>query len=234
MSEIKVELITYTPNPDNIVYMAAKTCYSKSVDYTVDYDKNKRANLISKVLKSGHTSILEHVSYTFGITGVSRVFLAQVTRHRIGVAFSVRSMRYVNLSDTSMDDMYYPGIKPNEVIMKAYEDSFKSYNDLIEMGIDKEDARYVLPNGSPSPMMITMNARELLHYFNLRCCTRAQEEHRIVATKMLRLVKTTSDVIFRKAGPSCVSLGYCPEGEKSCGIRPTLDKLLDAYKRIGE
>jgi len=228
MSTINVTLITHTPDPDNIVYMAARTCYSKEVDYLAEH--TNRAGLIRKVIKSGHTSVLEHVNYTFGLTGVSRVFLAQVTRHRVGVAFSVRSMRYVNLADTELDDMYYFGDHDAEVA-EAYQKALAAYQALVDQGVLKEDARYVLPNGSPSPMMITMNARELLHYFGLRCCQRAQTEHRIVANKMLALVKPTSEVIFEKAGPACAQLGYCPEGALSCGRVFTLDQAIEAYRR---
>lgn len=229
MSKIDVCLIAHTPDPDNVVYMAAKTCYSKEVDYLADHSTSNRAKLIRSVVASGHTSILEHVSYSFGITGVSRVFLAQVTRHRVGVAFSVRSMRYVDLTQMELDDMYYP-TSDKVPFTQSYHQSLQDYQRLVDHGVPKEDARYVLPNGAPSPMMLTMNTRELLHYFSLRCCERAQTEHRIVANKMLNLAKTTSEVIFEKAGPSCVLLGYCPEGTRSCGKAPTLDELLTAYK----
>ena len=228
---IHVKLITHTPYPDDIVYLAAKTCYSKEVDYnsSIEIPMEEKIKLIKKVIASGHLSVLEHVNFTFAITGVSRVFLAQITRHRIA-SYSVRSMRYVNLEDTDpYRDMIYP-LNCHEIpeFVESYKDSLKTYSDLIKKGINKEDARYVLPNGSPSPMMVTMNARELLHYFALRCCNRTQKEHQFVAVTMLGIVKHTCH-LFDNAGASCTQLGYCPEGDKSCGAYPTLDELKEAY-----
>lgn len=228
---IEVKLITHTPYPDTIVYLAAKTCYSKEVDYDacIEISEEEKLKLIQKVIKSGHLSVLEHVNYTFALIGVSRVFLSQITRHRLA-SYSVRSMRYVNLTDTNVNDMPYSEISE---IRESYKRSLEDYTTLIKKGIMKEDARYVLPNASPSPMMVTMNARELLHYFSLRCCKRAQLEHRRVATDMMMLVKRTCH-LFDNAGPSCVQLGYCPEGDKSCGKSPTLDMLKDAYYKKGD
>lgn len=227
---IEVKLITHTPYPDDIVYLAAKTCYSKEVDYdsSIEIPMEEKIKLIQKVIKSGHLSVLEHVNYTFALLGVSRVFLAQITRHRIA-SYSVRSMRYVNLSDINIDEMPYSEVPE---IRESYRRSLEDYTNLIRKGIMKEDARYVLPNGSPSPMMVTMNARELLHYFSLRCCKRTQLEHRRVANDMMMLVKHTCH-LFDNAGPSCVQLGYCPE-DNTCGKEPTLDMLKEAYYKKGD
>ena len=213
---IHVKLITHTPYPDDVVYLAAKTCYSKEVDYdsSIEIPTEEKIKLIRKVIASGHLSVLEHVNFTFAIMGVSRVFLAQITRHRIA-SYSVRSMRYVNLEDTDpVRDMIYPrNCYDIPEFVESYKRSLKDYSTLIEKGIEKEDA----------------NARELLHYFALRCCNRTQKEHQTVAITMLNIVQNTCH-LFDNSGASCNQLGYCPEGDKSCGAYPTLDELKKAYR----
>lgn len=238
--EPKVELVTYTPNPDYVVYLAARTCYSKDIDYNIKdkkYNQEQVEKLIDKVKKAGHHSVFEHVSFTFAIKDVSRAFLAQITRHRIGVSFSVASQRYIDMSETDTEDFIY-GVAPHVgemtknlgdgIYERLYHDALSTYSQLLDLGYEKEEARLVLPNGTPTKMVMTMNARELMHYFALRCCQRAMTEHREVAYKMLKLVQRIAPITFRNVGASCVQLGYCPES-KGCGVYPTLEELKEAY-----
>lgn len=103
----------------------------------------------------------------------------------------------------------------------------KVYKTLLAYGIDMEDARYILPNACTTNIIVSMNARQLRHFFALRCCNRAQKELRELADKMLELVKEVAPTIFENAGPSCVQAGYCPEGKRSCGRAMTLERMLD-------
>lgn len=186
-----------------------------------------------KTLVSGN-STWEHVSFTFAIEGISRVVSHELVRHRIGCSYSQRSQRYCAEGECDF-------IEPNTISKKqdeAPDDIFwasvcnakDDYKDLLEEGIPKEDARYVLPNATATRMIVTMNARALLHFFNLRCCNRALKEIRDLANTMLELVKDIAPTLFNDAGASCVSLGYCPEGKMCCGKAPTLQKLKQSYK----
>ena len=230
---MKVTLLTHTPTPEKIVAAAARCCYSnddpdKLLDEMTD---EKAARFLQKLNDLGHQSPLEHVSFTFSISGVSRALLAQITRHRLA-SFSVRSQRYCGFEKS--DFIKPPSIVKSEV-NNIFDDSLSqaksNYDELIDAGIAKEDARMVLPNASVTSMVLTMNARELLHFFSLRCCTRAQWEIRQLANEMVKLVKQTAPNIFQKAGAACDQLGYCPEGKFSCGKAPALDKILEVYNR---
>ena len=213
---MNVQLLAHTPAPEQLVAASAKLCYSAaSIADLAAIEADKAAEFISR-LPEAHQSPLEHVSFTFGIEGVSRAMLAQITRHRIA-SFSVQSQRYVN-----MDGFGYvipPSIAANQDALDEYE-HFMDRADLVytylrSSGIPAEDARFVLPNACETRMIVTMNARELLHFFSLRCCKRAQWEIRAVADEMLRLCKEVAPEIFAKAGPGCVR-GHCPEGKMRC------------------
>ena len=213
---MNVQLLAHTPAPEQLVAASAKLCYSAaSIADLAAIEADKAAEFISR-LPEAHQSPLEHVSFTFGIEGVSRAMLAQITRHRIA-SFSVQSQRYVN-----MDEFGYvipPSIAANQDALDEYE-HFMDRADLVytylrSSGIPAEDARFVLPNACETRMIVTMNARELMHFFSLRCCKRAQWEIRAVADEMLRLCKEVAPEIFAKAGPGCVR-GHCSEGKMGC------------------
>lgn len=229
---MKVTLLTHTPMPEKIVAAAARCCYSnddpdKLLDEMTD---EKAAKFLQKLNDLGHKSPLEHVSFTFAISGVSRALLAQITRHRLA-SFSVRSQRYCGFEKS--DFINPPSIAKSDIkdiFDEALRQSKSNYDSLIEKEIAKEDARMVLPNAASTSMVVTMNARELLHFFNLRCCTRAQWEIRNLAEEMVKLVKEIAPNLFARAGAACVQLGYCPEGKFSCGKAPSLDKILETYK----
>lgn len=213
---MNVQLLAHTPAPEQLVAASARLCYSAaSIADLAAIESDKAAEFIGR-LPEAHQSPFEHVSFTFGIEGVSRAMLAQITRHRIA-SFSVQSQRYVN-----MDEFGYvvpPSIAANQDALDEYE-HFMDRADLVytylrSCGIPAEDARFVLPNACETRMIVTMNARELLHFFSLRCCKRAQWEIRAVADEMLRLCKEVAPEIFAKAGPGCVR-GHCPEGKMGC------------------
>ena len=213
---MKVTLITHTPEPERLVAASAKLCYSSaSIADLAAIEADKAAEFIGK-LPEAHQSPFEHVSFTFGIEGVSRAMLAQITRHRIA-SFSVQSQRYVEMGRFGY--VIPQTIAENDEALDEYQHLMCLvrivYNKLIEFGTPAEDARFVLPNACETRMIVTMNARELLHFFSLRCCKRAQWEIRAVADEMLRLCKEVAPEIFAKAGPGCVR-GHCPEGKMGC------------------
>lgn len=239
----QVLLLTHTPNPEQYIAAAAKLCYSASDIPTLldNLTPEKTEAFLQRLTDLGHQSPIEHVTFTFGIEGVSRSLLAQITRHRIA-SFSVQSQRYVK--EQNMQYVTPPQIAQDEEAARLYEqamqqavDSYHKLADLLEEkhyakflaeGMNEkaahsaaekkaiEDARFVLPNACETKMIVTMNARSLMNFFHLRCCERAQWEIRDVATQMLRLVKEVSPTLFRNAGPGCVS-GPCPEGKMCCG-----------------
>lgn len=254
---MKVELIASTNNPENIVAAAAKLCYSSS-DATKLLDNLTPENVekfISKLSSMGHQSPFEHISYTFSITGVSRTLLAQLTRHRIA-SYSVRSQRYVD--ESNFEFITPSSIENNPKAKKIYQDTMESiraayteikdilYEDLISneeneisrdqsrklMKIAQEDARYILPNATETKLVMTMNARSLFNFFNLRCCERAQSEIRKLAYEMLKLCYESSPNIFRYAGPTCYH-GQCKEGAMSCGKMVQVKRKGDSIRGIG-
>ena len=203
---MNVRLIAYTPNPDDVCATAAAVCYAA---------KDGKKSL-AHALASGHDSVAEHAAFTFLIEGVSRALLAQLTRHRIA-SFSVQSQRYVDMS--RFEFVMPPSIQVHPTLRKEFFeliDRIKSfYDEAVEEGIPKEDARFVLPNACGTQITMTMNARELRHFFSLRCCNRAQWEIRQMADEMLALCKEAAPMLFADAGPGCVR-GQCPE-KRPCG-----------------
>lgn len=222
-----VKILAHTPEPEKLIAAAAKLCYSSSpVDEIMDNLTDEAVEkFLTKLVDMGHESPTEHVSFTFMIDGVSRALLAQITRHRLA-SFSVRSQRYVN--ENGFDYVIPPEIAKDTHLRKKFVDKVEIMNDLYNylvmelMGQGKtreqaqEDARFALPNACATSMVMTMNARELMHFFNKRCCNRAQWEIRSVADEMLRQCKEVAPILFKNAGAPCVK-GSCPEGLMSCG-----------------
>lgn len=204
---MNVVLARYTKDPEEMAGLAASVCTNSG---------NHRAAL-RHALASGHESVIEHVSFTFHVFGVSRALLAQLTRHRIA-SFSVQSQRYVDMED--MPVVVPPSIQRNELAMTAWNtvmEQIRAAYDLYvnDLAIPKEDARFITPQAAQTVLIITMNARELRHLFSLRCCNRAQWEIREMADKMLAICKEYCPLIFEDAGPGCVR-GHCSE-ERPCG-----------------
>ncbi|MFA4885245.1 MAG: FAD-dependent thymidylate synthase [Desulfotomaculaceae bacterium] len=230
--KLSVSLLRYTPDPQEIIAMGAKLCYSPAdvEELKKGIEARNQEPFLERLMEFSHLSPIEHASFTFGIEGVSRSLLAQITRHRIA-SFSVKSQRYVSEASAAKEEDVFGYIIPPRIealgteavqtfasqmrqIQKWYDDWVEKLGNSGESA--NEDARFVLPNAAETKMLVTMNARELLHFFNLRCCNRAQWEIRALATEMLRLVKQAAPVVFREAGPGCLQ-GPCPEGKMSCG-----------------
>ncbi len=238
--KLKVLLLKHTPAPEETVALAAKLCYSKSTisDLNEKISSKDQTEFIKKLMDMGHESVLEHVSFTFGVEGVSRVLLAQLTRHRIA-SFSVQSQRYVSYENgfgyiipESISALGEEAVnefsEQMETIQKWYTQWQKKLGNMGEKS--NEDARFVLPNACETRIIVTMNVRELRHFFSLRMCSRAQWEIRRMAEEMFRLCFETAPALFANAGPACLR-GKCPEGEKSCGqaakIRENRDKMIN-------
>ncbi|MEN3185899.1 MAG: FAD-dependent thymidylate synthase [Atribacterota bacterium] len=210
-----VSLVTWTPEPEITIALAARTCYSTNPPQEIAVEKARQ--LIRELLHRGHESILEHASFTFRIEGISRVASHQLVRHRLA-SYAQQSQRYVSLEVS--DFVCPPIVEENpqakslywEVVQRCKE----AYGKLLALGIPKEDARYIIPQGMTTNLVFTANARELLHVFRLRLCNRAQWEIRELCLRMLAIVQGKAPAVFEFAGPPCVD-GICPEGEKSCG-----------------
>ncbi|MEM2943920.1 MAG: FAD-dependent thymidylate synthase [Methanomassiliicoccales archaeon] len=222
---MKVKLLSYTKDAEKLCAAAAQSCYSERpasdlLETMAEATPNK---IIPKVVGMGHHSVIEHAYYTFSLEGVSRALTHQLVRHRIA-SYSQQSQRYVSMKQA--DYVIPPSIIADTDLNKKFrnlmDEIWKIYSELCDK-VDVEDARYVLPNACTTNITVTMNARELFHFFSLRCCNRAQWEIREVADRMLAEVKKVSPVIFENAGPPCVR-GPCPEGQFSCG-KPRREEL---------
>ncbi len=248
---MKVTLISHTPEPEKLVAIAGKLCYSSSdigslKDGLTD-DKIK--NYVKMLVSIGHESVMEHVSFTFGIEGISRACSHQLVRHRIA-SYSQKSQRYVN--ESGFEFITPPAIhevpEAEAEYMKMISEITESYNKISDLltdhhksnfineGLDEktalskarkmanEDARFILPNACETKIIVTMNVRSLFNFFRHRCCNRAQWEIRNVANEMLRLCLEVAPNIFCNTGASCVSEGKCPEGKMSCGKMAEMKK----------
>jgi thymidylate synthase (FAD) len=214
-----VQLLTHTPDPERVVAAAARLCYSaSSIDELMGREKEEQEKLLRKILDLGHFSVLEHVNFTFGVEGISRACSHQLVRHRLA-SYSQQSQRYVSF-DSQFEAVTPPSIAEKPELLEKYEkllgDLHQHYCDFMEAGIPAEDARFLLPNAATTKIVITMNARELKHFYHLRCCRRAQWEIQIMAREMLKLSRQAAPLLFATAGPGCLE-GPCPEGAMTCG-----------------
>lgn len=254
---MKVTILAHTPEPEKIAATAAKLCYSSSdigslKDGLTD---EKTESFIDMLVSIGHESVMEHVSFTFGIEGISRACSHQLVRHRIA-SYSQKSQRYVN--ENGFDFITPPAISENPEAKAEYDRMIReiteSYekiadiltedqkNKLLKEGADEktasskarklanEDARFILPNACETKIVVTMNVRSLFNFFRHRCCNRAQWEIRAVANEMLSLCLQIAPNIFKYAGPSCVASGKCPEGKMSCGKMKEVQAYFDQFK----
>jgi thymidylate synthase (FAD) len=217
---MQVSLLYHTSNPERAVATAARLCYApvgaaELMETMSDAQVNK---VLTTIMRSGHFSALEHASYTFAIDGVSRALTHQLVRHRVA-SFNQQSQRYVTYS--SEPEIVLPQTIADDPEARAAFDTaidvaYATYARLVEAGIPAEDARYVLPNACIAKIVVTMNIRELLHFFEVRCCNRAQWEIQKLARRMLDLVEPTAPYIFMDAGAAC-RRGSCREGKMTCG-----------------
>jgi thymidylate synthase (FAD) len=239
LKTLHVELLSYTPDAESVIFAAFRQCYASGfvMDTIVHQLKDEkiapeeRDQFLCDVLPMGHESPLEHVSFTFAIEGISRACSHQLVRHRLA-SYSQQSQRYCS-EGQELDYILPPSIAQIPEAKELYETFMQEAGEtyarlrglLQEHGRHKEssneDARFVLPNAAETKLISTFNARSLLNFFQLRCCTRAQWEIRALAHRMLHLVKEVSPTLFQKAGPKCEKLGMCFESPKfSCGRKP--------------
>jgi thymidylate synthase (FAD) len=219
---MNVKLIGFTPKPEKLPAMAAKLTHSISKPEDLDKSSDKELKaILEQVMNLGHTSVIEHTYFSFAISDVSRSLTHQLVRHRIA-SYAQQSQRYVNLNEPNY--VTPPKIAKNKEMKKAYDETmeniWKEYNKLLTLGIPSEDSRYILPNATCTNIIVTMNARSLLNFFELRCCLHAQWEIRQLANIMLKEVKKVAPTIFKNAGPACKSKKICPENKKDCPLYP--------------
>lgn len=235
---LRAALVRHTFEPESLTALGARLCYAGGdVDELMELiTKKDQQAFVERVMSMGHESVLEHASFTFLIEGVSRVLLAQLTRHRIA-SFSVQSQRYVSYAG-GFGYIVPPAIRAlGEDAVKEYEGQMAQMQEWYE-GWQKrlgdageksnEDARFVLPNACETRVLLTMNARELRHFFSLRMCSRAQWEIRRLAQSMFEACCRVAPVLFRDAGPGCLR-GACPEGKKSCGKQTEIRERRAAF-----
>ncbi len=236
-ARLNVVLLRHTPEPEEVVAMAAKLCYSPSgvEELKEKIEAKDQAAFVEKLASIGHLSPIEHVSFTFGIEGISRACSHQLVRHRVA-SYSQQSQRYVK--EEQFDYIIPPSIKQDPALVKEFErcmaEAQENYTKVLKRLEDfglkgeagQQDARYLLPNAAETKIVVTMNARELLHFFRVRTCNRAQWEIREMAERMLNLVKNAAPTIFARSGPACL-YAPCPEGKMTCG------KIEEVRKKYG-
>lgn len=240
-----VQLVRYTPDPEELVASAAKLCYASNTENILEQEQDKASGFIEKLMAMGHMSPIEHVSFTFYLEGISRTLTHQLVRHRIA-SYSQRSQRYVKHDE--FDFIMPPKLKGKSIEIDG--ETVKAedyYNETMEMIGERykvlnkilgdkgestnEDARYILPNACETKIFVTMNARELIHFFEERTCQRAQWEIRGVAEKMLMLAREKCPAVFNKIGPKCIRHKSCPEGQKTCGLYKEMrEKYLNTHE----
>ncbi len=216
---MKIELLEHTPNPDLLAGVAARSCKSSEgasgIRETESGEKLKK--VLRKTVERGHGSVIEHASFTFSIEGISRSCSHQLVRHRIA-SYSQQSQRHIKPTEEKF--VVPPSIKGNPAARgkfeEAMEKAWNAYEELVDEGVPKEDSRFVLPNSTKTNIVVTMNARSLINFFEQRTCLHAQWEIRTVAEKMLNEVKRVAPSIFEDAGPPCKRRESCPEKDENC------------------
>lgn len=233
--QMKVKLLKHTPNPEILCAAAALTSSRRGgLSETIkSLDLEKARKIIHNILGYGHYSVIEHAAFTFSLEGVSRALTHQLVRHRLA-SYTQQSQRYVTyetLEHYVMPRSIQQDKEAKRIFKEALENVSEVYHKLLKCNVPKEDARFILPNAAKTNIVVTMNARELRHFFNLRCCERSQWEIREVAIEMLRKVRGIAPVLFENTGPFCVEFGYCPEGNmkpQTCNI----EELKRRFKEI--
>ncbi|MBU2221699.1 MAG: FAD-dependent thymidylate synthase [Candidatus Omnitrophica bacterium] len=238
--KLNVKILDATKDAISIIYAACRQCYSPKfagdLIEEVKSDARKQEDFVRKVVSSGHESPIEHVKFTFAIEGVSRALTHQLVRHRIA-SFSQQSQRYVKA--TNFNYIIPPSIEQNKDLkgkfIRMMEEIQTGYNDLLDHFKRKDesgeqvnqDARFLLPQAAETKIVVTMNCRELLHFFEQRCCNRAQWEIRGLALEMLKICQDKLPAVFADAGAKCVKLSYCPESAQfTCRRYPLKEEIL--------
>lgn len=172
---MNVTILSSTYEPVDLISMAAGTCYGKT---------DISAKRVKACIDSGHLSVLEHASVTFLIEGISRACSHQLVRHRLA-SYSQQSQRYCKIDVDSHDWYVVPPDISDSGNLEAYrrymECYAKAYKDFLNAGNKPEDARYLLPEACKTEIVMTMNAREIFHFLDLRQSKRSQWEIRELA-----------------------------------------------------
>ncbi len=214
-----VSLLSHTPDPQRVIGAAARLCYAPvgAAELAEKLSDDEIERLLKLILRSGHLSVCEHASFTFAIEGISRACSHQLVRHRLA-SYSQQSQRYVKLKKPLIITPPAVAAEPELAARfeAATEAAYADYQGMLADGMEAEDARYLLPQAVETKIVVTMNARELLHFFTLRTCERAQWEIRAMAERMVVLVLPLAPIIFGKTGPACIR-GRCSEGKFYCG-----------------
>jgi len=227
-AELSVTLLQHTPDPDRAVAIAGRLCYAPVSAAELQHEMSDEdvAKLVRVLVRSGHHSALEHASFTFAVDGVSRACTHQLVRHRLA-SYNQQSQRYVNFGGGD-SFVVPPSVAANAEAAKGFlaamEHARAAYDRLVELGLAEgrgkesvqEDARFVLPNAAETKIVVTMNARELRHFLQVRCCNRAQWEIRDLAWTLRGMLKEIAPNLFAGTGPGCL-YGDCPEGKMTCG-----------------
>ncbi|MCM8812553.1 MAG: FAD-dependent thymidylate synthase [Candidatus Omnitrophica bacterium] len=239
-AQLRVVVLEVSPQPVALIYAACRQCYSAEFAGDIFARPSppaaEKEQFIRRIVASGHESPLEHVKFTFAVEGVSRALTHQLVRHRIA-SYSQQSQRYVQ--ETQFDYILPPSIAADPLLQQEFTRAMaeirQSYNRLLarykECGVGGEqatqDARFVLPQAAETKIVVTMNCRELIHFFQHRCCSRAQWEIRRLAGEMLRRCREILPCVFAGVEAKCAALGYCPEGEKfCCGRYPVKEQFF--------
>lgn len=240
---LRVQLVRHTDNPQELVALGARLCYAGgTLDSLVEKISSRdQQSFVQKVMGMGHDSVLEHASFTFLVEGVSRVLLAQLTRHRIA-SFSVQSQRYVSYQSgfgyivpPAIRELGEDAVAEYNSQMAQMQEWYEGWQQKLGNAGEKsnEDARFVLPGACETRVLFTMNARELRHFFSLRMCNRAQWEIRAMAQQMFEQVYPVAPALFADAGPGCIN-GPCPEGGRSCGKLQQMRQERQAFLAAAE
>lgn len=234
---MKVQLISYTPNPELLVAGAARLCYRdiSAVDIMEDLSPGAIDSLLDKVISSGHHSVLEHVTFTFAIDEVSRVLTHQLVRHRVGIAYSQQSQRYTKLGDTGY-------VIPETVLRSSLsivaqailKNGLELYEALLAEGVPKEDARYVLPQAIMTRMVMTVNARQLIHMHAINACFRSQWEFRDLMYALRREVKSVSPRLAIEMKIKCIAMGYCDEASPCKELGDKIPRKQGSNSSLGD
>jgi len=221
IQQAEIRLINYTPEPDKHIYLAARTAYSNKEWEKLQKETDKPekvAKFLNMLYRKGHHSVFEHANFTFLIEGCSRVCTHQLVRHRLA-SYTQQSQRYAGAQkEIYLPKSFYKDRDVYNLVTQAVETMYGLYDSLVKLGIPEEDARYIIPQAVTSRIVVTMNARELLHFFELRTCMHAQAEIRYVAWQMLHKVKEVAPITFQYAGPPCITKGVCYEEDTTCPL----------------
>jgi thymidylate synthase (FAD) len=226
--KLKVSLVSFTKDPEITCAKCASVSWRRKGMKEVSLKEAEE--IIRRALRYGHESVIEHACFTFFVEEISRSLTHQLVRHRLA-SYTQQSMRYVDLTKSESYFIKPESITKHEELAELFDDVMAkcetAYNTFRKKGVPAEDSRFVLPIATQTKIAVTMNARELRHFFMMRCCLRAQWEIRELANRILKICKATAPSLFENAGPSCVKFGRCPEAELSCG---KLDQVLDTYR----